>query len=374
MIRGADPESHGEQPGRQRSAWGKSNYSYEGHVVGLQPTRSEGAEQVIAFTLHSEDEAGTVFQRIPVEIRAASVTGFVKEGDVVVIKNRKPWKPGRPLKVRGLYNETQATWVGREPIPRVLVLLGVGAALAVLAVVTTALAVLVIPNIGGDGAGPGAFGPGRTAASLTASPGSGPPGATVSLSGAGFAPGEPVELNMFPEFLGMTTASPAGDISNATVVIPDSLEVGTYRIEATGRQSGQVGLAAFQVTANDRSISIGNPTSEPEASETAAPREAPPPEPTEQPVDTSASLAVSPAAGPAGSFIDIAGTGFNPGESVEFRFFADTLGTATADSFGAVALTTQIPDFYGNFPRSYEVSARGLDSWKQATAPYEVTP
>ena len=91
---------------------------------------------------------------------------------------------------------------------------------------------------------------GGTTGTLTASASSLVAGGSVTVTGAGFHPGELVDATLFstPIGLGTTTADASGRVS-ATFVIPADLEPGLHRIELVGRSSGVRASVSLEVTA-----------------------------------------------------------------------------------------------------------------------------
>ena len=100
------------------------------------------------------------------------------------------------------------------------------------------LAIVAISTIGVLWATPAfAYGPNAPGLGLTLSVVT--PGASITISGSSFQPGETVTivLHSFPATLGTTTADPSGN-SSATVTIPSDTPPGNHTITATGNTSG----------------------------------------------------------------------------------------------------------------------------------------
>ncbi|HUI02159.1 MAG TPA: hypothetical protein VLZ77_01365, partial [Acidimicrobiales bacterium] len=98
---------------------------------------------------------------------------------------------------------------------------------------------------------------------LTLSTGSAPiaPGTTVTLSGAGFAAGEHVDLALFSTAvaLGSTVADGDGDVT-AAVTIPASTPSGAHTITATGVTSGVVDSVSITVSSAAGTSTTAAPT------------------------------------------------------------------------------------------------------------------
>lgn len=89
------------------------------------------------------------------------------------------------------------------------------------------------------------------AASVFLSRDSGPGGATVQVSGEGFAAGEPVVITFHTEEIGTTTASDQGRFSNVTVTIPQSFSEFApqqFFVHANGRSSIKSARAPFTIS------------------------------------------------------------------------------------------------------------------------------
>jgi hypothetical protein len=80
---------------------------------------------------------------------------------------------------------------------------------------------------------------------------SGPGGATMNVSGEGFAGGERVEISMQTIQLAMTTANDAGGFSNVAVTVPERLSVfapAQFEVTARGLRSLRFASAPFTVS------------------------------------------------------------------------------------------------------------------------------
>jgi hypothetical protein len=156
------------------------------------------------------------------------------------------------------------------------------------------------------------------------------PGVSVPLTGAGFAPGEPVELFLNNGAAAVTTsASGAGTFGPVALPLPGSLSTGSASVLAYGTTSHQFATL---------SITIANPA-----------------------------ISLTPSAVSPGSQVAINGTGFAAGEVVLIRFNGAVIGTTNADSlgnFGGFLFT--VPS--GTAGGSYSVSATGSISAHPANA------
>ena len=86
-------------------------------------------------------------------------------------------------------------------------------------------------------------------------------GGTVTVTGSGFQPGEPVAFAVFSARVdvGTADADAEGDVTKA-VTIPASLPSGTHTITATGETSGVVDTVSITVSAVSTSSTTGAPT------------------------------------------------------------------------------------------------------------------
>ena len=84
--------------------------------------------------------------------------------------------------------------------------------------------------------------------SLVASATSGPPTTSVTLSGAGFAPAEGIDLRFDSTELTIVTADRNGSFSGATVTIPASAQPGNHVLSAVGRSNGRTVQVGFTVS------------------------------------------------------------------------------------------------------------------------------
>jgi hypothetical protein len=109
---------------------------------------------------------------------------------------------------------------------------------------------------------PGSSSPGAGEASITVSPESGPPGSSITVSGSGFAPQEPVAFRWQPgdTLPFSSTEADASGAYSAQVEVPD-LPSGEHHIFARGSESYLEATAEFAVTgADNRSGMVGEGT------------------------------------------------------------------------------------------------------------------
>lgn len=90
--------------------------------------------------------------------------------------------------------------------------------------------------------------------SISASPGSGPVGSTISLQGNGYTPLGEIELSMVPVdgsdpiTLDSVVADNDGNMGESEIVVPDTAVNGLYSITAVDSRSGEETTADFSVT------------------------------------------------------------------------------------------------------------------------------
>jgi hypothetical protein len=156
--------------------------------------------------------------------------------------------------------------------------------------------------------------------SLSVDPAFGPPGAAATVSGAGFAPNETVNLSWWrctqtcvaPSSLGSATANGSGAFSGKSITIP-AATAGVYAIVGFGATGGTLGFTPFLV--------LGT-------------------------------LSVSPPSGPAGSAATASGSNFAANEQIALSFWTCTpscsqvasLGTTTANGSGAFSQPITTPN------------------------------
>ena len=70
------------------------------------------------------------------------------------------------------------------------------------------------------------------------SPGTGPPGSAVNVSGAGFGPLEGVDVYFDTTDLALAETGANGSFGPVSITVPASAVPGTHTVSAEGRQSG----------------------------------------------------------------------------------------------------------------------------------------
>jgi outer membrane protein assembly factor BamB len=85
---------------------------------------------------------------------------------------------------------------------------------------------------------------------IVLSAGSGHPGGTVTVSGAGFAAYEAVDVYLDATDEALASASGTGNFAGITLAVPSSAVPGTHYITAVGRHSGISAQAAYTVSTN----------------------------------------------------------------------------------------------------------------------------
>ena len=83
---------------------------------------------------------------------------------------------------------------------------------------------------------------------LSVSPGFAAPAGTVSVSGTGFGPGEPVNISLFGTVLGQATSGANGSLPATQVTLPATAGFGPTALVATGATSGASAAAGIDVT------------------------------------------------------------------------------------------------------------------------------
>ena len=139
--------------------------------------------------------------------------------------------------------------------------------------------------------------------SLALSSQQGPPGTSLTATGAGFQAGETVLVF----FNGAQVASAVADTTGglkATFTIP-TLGNGSYQVDAKGQSSGDTASAPFTVGA--------------------------------------VTVALSTNSGGVGSSLTVNGSGFNPGDSIRLVFAGSLVNTMNADTNGNVTFNFAIP-------------------------------
>jgi hypothetical protein len=115
------------------------------------------------------------------------------------------------------------------------------------------------------------------AATLSFNPTQAAPGAELTVTGAGFRPGESVSIAFNGPTVGTATADTSGNVT-WTFTIPANLAAGQFGVTATGATSGTVTNATYTLVAGATPVATTAPTAAPTAQATATPV------PTNQPV------------------------------------------------------------------------------------------
>jgi hypothetical protein len=169
----------------------------------------------------------------------------------------------------------------------------------------------------------------KPAVSLSTS--SGLPGASITANGLGFRAGEAVDVTFNGQSVGTPNVNDGGTFSLAFTI--PNLQPGKYGILAKGQSSGFTATSDFTINQGVAALKF------------SAPQTAP------------------------GVSLTVTGTGFQPGETVQFWFNGATVGTSVADTSGGVSATFVVPTLA---PGSYDMNATGGTSNVTVTAAYPV--
>lgn len=170
---------------------------------------------------------------------------------------------------------------------------------------------------------------------ISLNPASLSPGAQTVVSGSGFFPGETVLIRFNGNLQNGVTTSAAGDFSGVLVSVPVGTAAGTYAITASGASSGRSVGASLVV----QPAQPGGPPS----------------------------IAVSPTSAQPGTQIHVAGTGFQPGETVLVSFNNAVVQNLTADATGSFTNGAFVVPT-GLTPGQYGVAVLGAVSGRAANA------
>jgi outer membrane protein assembly factor BamB len=85
---------------------------------------------------------------------------------------------------------------------------------------------------------------------IVVSPGTGPPGSAVNVSGAGFGPLEGVDVYFDTTDLALAETGANGSFGPVSITVPASAVPGTHTVSAEGRQSGVFAQASLSVNTN----------------------------------------------------------------------------------------------------------------------------
>jgi hypothetical protein len=106
-------------------------------------------------------------------------------------------------------------------------------------------------------------------ATLNFNPTTAAPGASLTVTGAGFRPGETVDLTFNGPSIGTATADTSGNVT-WTFTIPSTLSPGQFGVTATGATSGVVVNSTYTLAAGATPVATTQPTAAPAASATAS--------------------------------------------------------------------------------------------------------
>ena len=171
---------------------------------------------------------------------------------------------------------------------------------------------------------------------LVLTPATGPPGSTVSVSGAGFGKSEKITISFDSTTLpAAPTTNSSGSFGPVSITVPAAVVGGSHTISAKGGSTGKLAKAVFTVT----------PT-----------------------------IALSPASGPPGSAVQVSGAGFGASEKVTISFDGTKLrAPVTTDSSGRLLpVSVKVPPAV--IAGSHTISALGGTTGLLAQAVFTVTP
>jgi hypothetical protein len=157
-------------------------------------------------------------------------------------------------------------------------------------------------------------------------------GTNITATGANFKPTETVDVS----FNGVSVGTPVVDANggfNLSFTVPNNMQLGTYGVLATGRNSGLSASAQFTLTEGPAAITLSVPQAAPSTN------------------------------------ISITATGFTPGEVVQILFNGASVGTPTADTNGTVTVPFTIPTLAAG---TYVAEAHGQTSGYSANASFTV--
>jgi hypothetical protein len=160
-------------------------------------------------------------------------------------------------------------------------------------------------------------------------------GSTITVTGIGYGPGEPVVLSSPGFTLQTVTANWQGGFSTA-VTIPVTAPISQVTLSATGQYTQRTAAAALTVTPLPARLTL------------------------------SSSLLV------VGASLQVSGSGFRPGEPVQISVPGHILATPTASNTGEFTnVTLTLPSDLG--PGAFTINASGLHSQKTASASLAIT-
>jgi outer membrane protein assembly factor BamB len=189
---------------------------------------------------------------------------------------------------------------------------------------------------GGTGTSTASFTVTVPAASVLVSPGSGPPGTPVAVSGSGFGAAEAIDVYFDATPLALAVADGNGGFGGIVIFVPANAAPGPHKVSALGRVTSRAAQTGFAVTA--------------------------PP----APVTT-----LTPSSGPPKSRLTVAGSGFGPNESVDLYFDTTDLAlVSTNGSGGFSGIKLDVPA--SALPGEHWVTASGRQSGRSAQTQFLV--
>ena len=171
----------------------------------------------------------------------------------------------------------------------------------------------------------------RPSASLALSTASGLAGGTITANGSAFTPGETVDVTFNGQTVGSPTVNTGGSFSLSFSV--PNVQPGQFGMLAKGAASSFTATAAFTVTQGSAALSFSAPQAVPAVS------------------------------------LTVTGSGFQPGENVQFWFNGAVVGAAAADTKGSAAVTFVVPTLAAG---AYDVTATGQSSNVTVTSSYTI--
>src|SRR6185503_5003595 len=147
------------------------------------------------------------------------------------------------------------------------------------------------------------------------------PGASITVNGVGFRASETADVTLNAQMVGSPTVTDNGTFSLAFTV--PTMQPGQYAIMATGRASNLSATRPFTVNQPAAALKFSVPQAAP------------------------------------GTSLTVTGTGFTPGETVQFWYNGASLGTSVADTTGVAVMTFTIPTLS---PAAYDMTATGETS------------
>jgi len=171
------------------------------------------------------------------------------------------------------------------------------------------------------------------APSLALTPSTGNPGSTVSLSGGGFGPSEPLTVGFDGAQVAVGATTGTGALASITFTVPNPLAAGAHTVTVRGTTSGLTANATFTA-------------------------------------QTAPTLKVNVASSLPGSTLVISGSGFSAGETVIVQFDTTVVRVAPADAAGAFGDGPITPQ--SSAVGVHTLTARGQSSGLTASVPFTI--